>query len=493
MKILTRYMIRAHSGPFLFAFTAVTGLLFLNAVAQRLENFAGKGLEWTVIGEFMLLSFPHIVALTFPMAILVAVLYTFSDMTSQNEVTAMAAGGVHPLRLLVPLLGVGLLLSTAMFLFNDRVLPESNHRLSSLLSDVGSKSPTFELREDVVNEVHTGDDSRYYLRARSIDPATNRMTDVEIFDLSQVGESRTIVAKRGDMAFTADHSDLYLTLEDGVLYETSRDRPGAFQRMEFESQVMPFRGVGAELERRTGGSRRGEREMGVQMLQGRVEENLENLREVADESLQISVETVRESLGLGRATEADMLLDREQIEAELARETDDVELAIPTPSVGFGVGDGAMENIINVYRVNMARWNVHRNASYRYRVEMHKKYAIAFACLVFILLGPPLAIRFPRGGAGLAIAGSVGIFFFYWMGLIGGERFADRGQMNPVVAMWLPNVILTLIALHLLRHMARQISTNRGGAWDEIRFRLGQWAARIRGRKEAAPAAGGGG
>jgi lipopolysaccharide export system permease protein len=493
MKILTRYMIRAHSGPFLFAFTAVTGLLFLNAVAQRLENFAGKGLEWTVIGEFMLLSFPHIVALTFPMAILVAVLYTFSDMTSQNEVTAMAAGGVHPLRMLVPLLGVGLILSVGMFLFNDRVLPESNHRLSSLLSDVGSKSPTFELREDVVNEVHTGDDSRYFLRARSIDPVTNRMGDVEIFDLSQVGESRTIVARRGDMGFTADRSDLYLTLEDGVIYETSRDRPGAFQRVEFETQIMPFRGVGAELERRTGGSRRGEREMSVEMLQGRVEDNLKNLREVGDESLQISVEAVREALGLGRATDPETLLDREEIESQLAREVDDVELAIPPPSPGFGIRDGGFEGVINAYRVNLARWNVHRNASYRYRVEIHKKYAIAFACMVFILLGPPLATRFPRGGAGMAIAGSVGIFFFYWMGLIGGERFADRGQMNPVLAMWLPNAILTVIALYLLKHMARQISTNRGGAWDEIRFRVGRWVARIRRRKGPTPAPGGGG
>ena len=43
MGILTRYMIRAHLGPFLFALTAITGLLFLNAVAQRLEDLTGKG------------------------------------------------------------------------------------------------------------------------------------------------------------------------------------------------------------------------------------------------------------------------------------------------------------------------------------------------------------------------------------------------------------------------------------------------------------------
>ena len=478
MKLLTRYMIRAHTGPFLFAFTAVTGLLFLNAVAQRLENFAGKGLEWAVIGEFMILSLPHIVALTLPMAVLVAVLYTFSDLTSKNEITAIAAGGVHPLKLLVPLVGVGLILSVGMFLFNDRVLPESNHRLSSLLSDVGSKSPTFELREEVVNEVHTGDDSRYFLRTRGINSSTNEMTDVEIFDLSRVGESRTIVAKHGEMAFTPDRRDLYLTLRDGVIYESSRDRPGAFQRMEFETQILPFRGVGAQLQRDGRGGRRGEREMSTTMLGERVEENLTNLRQVAEESRRVSVETVHEALGGPPATDADDLLDEERIQEQLgAAEEEGVVLPIETSLV---LTDGVMDNVISLHRVNEARYDIHRRATYRYRVEIQKKYAIAFACLVFILLGAPLAIRFPQGGAGMAIAASVGIFFFYWMGLIGGERFADRGQMDPVLAMWLPNAVLLLAAAYFMGTMARQISTNRGGTWDEIRYRFGNLILRMR-------------
>lgn len=486
MKILTRYMIRAHAGPFLFAFTAVTGLLFLNAVAQRLENFAGKGLEWTVIGEFLYLSVPHIVALTFPMAVLVAVLYTFSEMTSQNEVTAIAAGGIHPLRLLVPLVGVGLLLSVGMFAFNDRVLPESNHRLSSLMSDVGSKSPTFDLREDVVNEIHTGDDSRYFLRARRIDWATNDLTDVQIFDLSRVGESRTIVAKHGEMAFTEDRSDLFLTLRDGAIYERAQNRPEEFRRMDFETQILPFRGVGTELRRRTEGARRGEREMSVAMLDERVQENRDNLAQLAEESRRVSVETVEEVLGGPQATDADELLDAERIEDQLgAAEESELELPPVTPSLVLT--DATLDNVISLYRVNVARWNIHRNATYRYRVEIHKKYSIAFACLIFILLGAPLALRFPRGGAGMAIAASVVIFFFYWMGLIGGERFADRGQFNPILAMWLPNAILLGVAAWLLTTMSRQLSTNRGGAWDALRYRIGHGLRRIVRRGEAAP------
>ena len=70
MSILIRYLIRAHVGPFLFALSALTGLLFVNAIAQRLQDLMGKGLTRDVVLEFMYLSVPHTVALTLPMAVL---------------------------------------------------------------------------------------------------------------------------------------------------------------------------------------------------------------------------------------------------------------------------------------------------------------------------------------------------------------------------------------------------------------------------------------
>ncbi|NIP57517.1 MAG: LptF/LptG family permease, partial [Gemmatimonadetes bacterium] len=143
MGILTRYLLRAHLGPFFFAFTALTGLLFLNAIAQRLEALVGRGLEWSVILEFAVLSLPHTVALTLPMAVLVAVLYAFGDLAANNEVTAMSAGGVKPSRILLPMVAAGTLVTAGMLYFNDRILPEANHNLKNLLVDIGNKSPTF--------------------------------------------------------------------------------------------------------------------------------------------------------------------------------------------------------------------------------------------------------------------------------------------------------------------------------------------------------------
>jgi lipopolysaccharide export system permease protein len=467
MKILTRYVIRAHLGPFLFAFTAVTGLLFLNAIAQRMESLAGRGLGVDVIGEFMLYSVPHIVALTFPMAVLVAVLYTFSDLTGRNEVMAMAAGGFHPRRLLAPLLVAGLMLTGLMFWFNAHVLPNSNHRLSTLLADIGSTNPTLELREGIVNEVSTGDGRRFFLEARRIDATTNRLEDVIITDLSRFGENRHIVATTGEMAFTPDRSDLYVTLHDGVALEITDDRPGALGRMDFTTQILPMRGVGTELERRVSAGSRGDREMTIPQLEQAVERQLAQMHELSVEAHRVSRNMVRATLGLPPHPD-----DGAEMMADDAESPSGGAMSSALEFATEGLDAGGLESVTSVHRINEARMRIHRANVYRYRVEIHKKYAIAFACLIFVLFGAPFAIRFPSGGVGMVIATSVGIFFVYWMGLIGGERIAERGHLEPWVAMWLPNVILALPAAIMALRMGERLSTGRGSSWDAFLFRL---------------------
>ena len=100
MRILNRYVLREHVGPFFFALSAVTSLMLLQYIARRFGDLVGKGIGWEVILEFFMLSIPFTMALTVPMAVLVAVLYAFSRLGAENEVTALKAGGVSSRSLL---------------------------------------------------------------------------------------------------------------------------------------------------------------------------------------------------------------------------------------------------------------------------------------------------------------------------------------------------------------------------------------------------------
>jgi lipopolysaccharide export system permease protein len=93
---------------------------------------------------------------------------------------------------------------------------------------------------------------------------------------------------------------------------------------------------------------------------------------------------------------------------------------------------------------------------HEYSVEIDKKYAIPFACIVFVLIGAPLGIMARRGTFGVAASLSLGFFLMYWACLIGGEKLADRGFIDPWFGMWSANIILGLMGMYLTFRTARE-------------------------------------
>ena len=121
--------------------------------------------------------------------------------------------------------------------------------------------------------------------------------------------------------------------------------------------------------------------------------------------------------------------------------------------------------MVEALRLRLAETSRSINA---YGVEIHKKFALAVACFVFVLLGAPIALRFPRGGVGLTIGVSLLVFALYYVCLIAGESLGKRGLVAPVISMWAANVLFALVALWLLSKIGREARTARGGDMGEM-------------------------
>lgn len=467
MRILTRYLLRAHLGPFLFSLSVLTGLLLINTVARRFEDLAGKGLSVSVIAEVFLLSIPYTLALTLPMSVLVSVLYVFSQLTADNEITALKASGVNLARMIMPLLMVAVLLTAGMIWFNDSILPESNHRLKNLLVDIARKSPTVELKEQAINEIRTENtQARYFLQATKIEPSTNRLYDVVIYDMSSADQSRTIYADSGRMAFNKEHTDLFLTLYDGWIHERDAKEPERFNRIFYHEQMVRIPEIGNQLER-MGSESRGDREMSVAMLAAEVrrrEEEVEKLRARAREEVVKATQAALDGptedslnavISRAYAGEGGLRPTRRSPRQDQMTRTTGAELRSLQSRIR------ALEEGVN-----------------RHVVELHKKFAIPFACIVFVLIGAPLAVRFPRGGVGMVIAFSLLIFSIYWSGLTGGEQLGDKGIISPVLAMWAVNIIFLGLGIWAIMRFGRETSTARGNLWDDVRDTLSNFWSR---------------
>jgi lipopolysaccharide export system permease protein len=133
-----------------------------------------------------------------------------------------------------------------------------------------------------------------------------------------------------------------------------------------------------------------------------------------------------------------------------------------------------------------ARIDEARRTTDLYGVEIQKKFALSAACVVFVLLGAPVAVRFPRGGVGLVISVSLGAFALYYVGLIAGEAIADRGYLSPFWAMWAANILFTAIGLLFLARMGKESSTSRGGDMGELMTNVRLWIAK-QGRRMGIP------
>ena len=580
MRLLHRYLLRQLAAPFVFALGALTSLMLLSQVAKKFGALVGKGLPWGVIGEVFALSLPFIIAMTLPMAVLLAVLYAFSHLAADNEITAMRASGISVYQILVPVLAWGLFMSAFNFVFVDQLLPRSNARLRGLLIDIGRKKPTFELREQVINEVPP---SQYFLRAGRIDAATGRMKDITIYDVGGETSRRIIYADSGQMAYGEGQTDLNLRLYDGAIHQYRPADPLTFQLTYYHVNNIRVKDVYDELVRNSTETVRGDREMSTCEMLTVIREAHADLRGAGQDRRELLVGDLRALLTLppvgppppDRTVEQPpaycRLIDRLQgppappKTAEVGMSAHEVAVdqqgasagsqepapkaQQPAPKVqqpmpklqqpaappprrpplipGQNVpakpgkpqaaarpgaprqaaaGPAKAPPPLNFPkpatvaggRLQLANWaqiataadraqDADRRAD-RFAVEVHKKWSISFACVSFVIVGIVMALRFPRGGIGLVIGGGMLVFSIHYVGLTAGESLADRGLISPWLAMWAPNIMLTVLGVLGLLLVSRESGSTRGGDFQEVIDAARHLYRRLRRR----PAAGGG-
>ena len=539
MKILSKYVLKEHTGPLVFALAALTSLLLLNYVAKQFGALVGKGLPWTAILEFFGLSIPFTVATTLPMAVLISTLYAFSRLAAENEITALKASGVGMPTVMYPALGAATLVAILMIGFNDQILSRANHQLAVLQTDIARTKPTFALREQVINPVSPG---RLYVRTGHIDRSTNRMREVTIYDLGDPSKARTIYASSGLLGFSKNGSDLVMTLFDGWMQEVPSSDPGQLTRLFFRKNQFIVKGVGSKFESSQNVDYKGPREKTICEMQqdyksatGGVERARNDLARLIESAVHYSAtghylttpefgpatrfDTTHASTGVTiggtyckllslfgvKEAQAAELIPAPQLSGSRARRARERELVekqraaqdsarragdttavrapvgtilppnfVP-PSAGFTPTEGdATLGAINSLRDHISETKRTRDM---FGVEIHKKFSLAVACIVFILIGAPVALRFPRGGVGLVISVSLSVFALYYVGLIAGQSLAENGTLSPFWSMWMANILFTIVGLFLLARMGKESGSSRGGDMREMFDMLRTWFA----------------
>lgn len=191
LRRVDRLVLAEVIGPFVFSVLMFTSVFFAGSEFLRIAEFIGRGVPIDMVARLFILTLPYIIALTFPMAMLLATLLGFGRLSNDSEVVALTASGTSFERIVAPVALFSFLVSLIGLWFADSVVPAADREREAIIKRVreqgavGSTAPGFTipiLKSDMLTVVRVQgglDIASGTLRNVSIERWKNsRVTDV---------------------------------------------------------------------------------------------------------------------------------------------------------------------------------------------------------------------------------------------------------------------------------------------------------------------------
>lgn len=359
MKILRDYILTEFLSLLFLSVLVLTFVMILGNLIKITDLVINKGVDLMSVGKLFMYLIPDLFVYTLPISVLSALMLSLGRLSHDNEIIAIRAGGINPIRIVFPLFLIGIILSLLLVIFNTRTIPYAHYARRKALMDVGIKNPAAALEPGIFITSF----EKFVLFIYEI--KGNELYNIRIYQPGE-GEgspTRTIVAKRGEFITDPEKKIVKLKLIDGTADEPDPKNPKNFYKLHFKTNFM--------------------------------------------------------TLNLMEKTKSDKISKKpkDMTLAELNAEAEKLKSQGINPSP--------------------------------IRTEAAKRFSLAFSCAIFVLIGAPLAVITRRREKSINFAMAFLIGGVYYLLLLGAEALGQQGVVTPVVAAWLPNMILGAIGIFL--------------------------------------------
>ena len=403
--------------------------------------------------------------LAVPMSVLVATLMAFGTMSSNNEITIMKASGISLPKLMAPIIGISIIVTYLMVLFNNDVLPEANHSARILMQDISRTKPTFFLQSGKFSD----DIGNAKIFVRKTFENSNELEGIYVYDFNNPNVRNLVTAEKGDISFTSDFKNIVLNLRKGEIHQLNNlDYSEKYRRVEFEKHRIILDAAGFGFDRSSDNAFiRGDRELSADAMRTIIDSiSINKKRNIAFQIERLNIDLkkltsikYKDTSYIPLETQINQNTNQEKTVNQSDVKKVNVEKKdITSPQVKGS--SNVTDTLYTLYKTIITKNDQYKNQKVSdqqfdkqidiYLVEIYKKYSIPFACLIFTLIGAPLGYKVRRGGFGIASGLSLLFFLVYWASLIGGEKLADRDIVSPFWGMWLVNIVLGLFGLYLM-------------------------------------------
>jgi lipopolysaccharide export system permease protein len=440
------FILRSYFGPFLRSLAVSLFILVIQFLSRYKGDIFGKGLDTWVLLKIFAFASASLFVLALPVSVLLASLSTMGSFGENYELAAMRSGGMSLQRILRPMVVSTVLISLLSFSMSSYVVPLANLKLYSLLYDIQKLKPTFSLQPGHFN----ASVDNYVIRIVDKDIARDVLYDVLIYDhSSQQGNDRMVRADSAMMVVDPYGRYMHMALYKGVSYE-ARKPGGAVNvnkegmvRIYFDTLFYNFDLQGFNLERTE--------EQAFSTHQYML--NLAQLQWAVD-----SIKMVKTGLisVFGDALKGFSKVDTAFLAPSALGPPPaaiDTHMLANFPKGQFmeilNRAGRSVQNMQEISRQAQGAMDEQDLATRERMIELHAKYSLPIACLVFLFVGAPLGAIIRKGGVGLPILVSITLYLSFYVLMIQGKKLAGEAVVPVWVGVWLPNLVLMPLAILL--------------------------------------------
>ncbi len=401
---------------------------------KYIDDLVGKGLDFMTISKLLFYAAARFVPMALPISILLSSIMTFGNISEKNELMAIKSAGISLKKCMLPLLILIIIITSFSFLFSNYFMPYANLKAGSLLYDIRKQKPALNIKEGMFyNEL-----SGYSIK---IDKKLENGVDLKgimIYDhTSKEGNDKVIVANKGKMYLSENENYFIISLEDGYSYYemniSNKNQSRPLQRCKFKKDILRF-------------------DMSDFGMKRTSEELYRNHYAMMNNAqLEIAIDSIYSKKNIN------LKLFKTNISEKIFVDFDKLNTIIKKTGKNMTYYESKVYNdaISSVKYLKSILNNSISNQIYsdkiaiKHKVEWHRKWSLATACLIFFLIGAPLGAIIRKGGFGMPVIVSVGFFITYHIISVTAEKMVKESEISVLEGMWISNLILLPVGLFL--------------------------------------------
>ncbi|WP_424496891.1 LptF/LptG family permease [Robiginitalea sp.] len=493
---------------FFSSFVILMFIFIFQTIWLFIDDLAGKGLDFVIIGKFLFYLLPNLTEKVLPLTVLLSSILTFGALAENYEFAAMKASGISLQRAMLYLVVFVVFLGGVAFYFANTVIPISEQKIYNLRRNIATMKPAAVIVEGVFSDF----EGRNIKVGRKYGENDRFLEDVIIHMKSGLQRNTTVIrAQKGELVSGTGSDIIQLKLMDGHYYEELIQKSGTagnshpFTKADFDTYVMNIEipdnledleaDRNVETDKMKNVSRlitdidsiAGHNRKLVEAFSSSISSRMgafplrdrDSVPAVSDSILNIP-DSMRSTVGsliripasvaaaesVGTKTSdssdittkvSDRIIAQKAANLQQSQERPYIEGDPLSPFKTWEQGQildaskNSVRNLMNSVRgkgedleLSYKRYNLHI-------LSLHKKFALAFSCIILFFVGAPLGAIIRKGGLGLPMVIAIVLFLAYYFFGVFSSNYAKEGNIHPILGAWLPTLIMLPLGIWLTR------------------------------------------